>query len=103
MRRRGCQDLQFVQVWDGQIKEGPLLGRALEEPYEPYCLVPGIDDFAHLEDGQEHTNDDAANHDAQEHNQDRFDQGGEAGKDGLDFVVEEVGNAFEHAVDFAGL
>ena len=36
-----------------------------------------IDDFAHLEDRQEHTNDDTANHHAEEHDQQRLDQRGQ--------------------------
>src|SRR3569833_232502 len=61
------------------------------------------DDFAEFEDRQEHTNHHAANDDAEEHDQDGFDHRGQSRQDGFDFFVEEIRNAFEHVIDFAGL
>src|SRR5581483_8304272 len=79
-------------------------GRLMETPRNRQGgLVMRVDDVAHLEDGQEHADHDAAHHHAEEHDQNRLDQRGQAGQDRFDFLVEEVGYAFHHAVDLAGL
>jgi hypothetical protein len=62
-----------------------------------------VDDAGQVEDGQEHTDDHAADDDAEEHDEEGFQEGHEAGEGGVDFFVEEVGDAFEHGVDVTGL
>src|SRR6185437_11145292 len=49
-------------------------------PPERSPFAGRIDDLAHLEDGQEHTNNDAADNDAQEDNQQGLDQGSKTGE-----------------------
>ena len=66
-------------------------------------LVSALNDVGEVENGQEHTDDHAANHDAEEHDEQRFDKGHEAGERGFNFLVEKVGDAFKHVVDIAGL
>ncbi len=68
------------------ISFGPVVGEALLERPKPAGVPAGsvscsgssrlfitADDFGHLEDGQEHTNDHAADDDAQENDQDWLD------------------------------
>ena len=66
-------------------------------------LLIAADDFGHLEDGQEHTNDHATHDDAKENDQDRLNQGRQTCQRGLDFFIEEVRDALEHVINFAGL
>ena len=44
--------------------------------FEPFRSVFAADDFGHLEDGQEHANDHATDHNAEKYNEDRFDERG---------------------------
>src|SRR5471030_1129013 len=50
-------------------------------------LMCAVDDVGEVENRQEHADDHAADHHAEENNQDRFEQGHQAGKCGLDFLV----------------
>src|SRR5450432_543644 len=66
-------------------------------------LFRAVDDFTHLENRQEHADDHAANDDAENDDQNWLDERRQPGQRGFDFFVEEVGDAFEHVVNFAGL
>src|SRR5258707_11802381 len=66
-------------------------------------LPPSADDVGHLEDGQEHADDHAANDDDEENDEDRLDESGQTGEGGFDFLIEEIRDALEHVVNLAGL
>ena len=61
------------------------------------------DDFAHLENRQEHTDGDTANSDAEEDDEERFNQRSKPGQRCLHFFIKKVGNSLKHVLDFAGL
>src|SRR5579862_326655 len=72
-------------------------------PTRSFCLFVPADDFGHLEDGQEHTDDHATHNHAQEHNEDWLNQRSQSRKSGFDLIIQKVRNTFEHIVDLAGL
>jgi len=49
--------------------------------------------FAKIEDGQEHTDNHAADDDAEKHDEQRLNERHEAGERGVNLLVEEVGDA----------
>ena len=53
-------------------------------------LFLGVDELAHLENRQEHTNRDATNGDAQKYDENRLNQGCQARQCGLDLLVEVI-------------
>src|SRR5580658_6444745 len=59
--------------------------------------------FAELKDRQKHADDNATHHHTEEDDQDGFDQRGQTRQGCFDFLVQEIGHAFEHGVDFARL
>ncbi len=61
------------------------------------------DEVAQLEDRQKHADHDAAYHHAQEDDQQRLDQRGQADERVLDFFVQKIRHALQHGVNFAGL
>ena len=62
-----------------------------------------VDDVREVENRQEHTDHHAADDDAEEDDEQRLDERHEAGERAFNFLVEEVGDAFKHGVNVAGL
>src|SRR5581483_11070594 len=66
-------------------------------------MSAAADDVAEVENRQIHTNDHAADDDAEENDEHRFEQRHQTRKRGLDFFIQKIGHAFEHVVNVAGL
>src|SRR5208282_5375895 len=62
-----------------------------------------IDDLRHLEDRQEHTDHHRADGHAQKDDENGLNEGRQTREDGLNFLVQEVGDTLEHVVHFARL
>src|ERR1035441_1100520 len=62
-----------------------------------------VDDVGQLEDGQEHADDHAAYHHAQEYDQNGLDQRRQSRERSFDFLVQEVRDALQHVINLAGL
>src|SRR6476469_2631117 len=65
----------------------------------PAALLDGTGDG---EDRQVHGDEEATDHAAQEHHQERFDHGGQTRDGGVDLVVIKVSDLIEHGVHGAG-